>query len=421
MKTIPRNICSAEELPIELIHHIVSCLEDSDNEEKFCYREHVPPDLNALSLVCRSWNEVCRHHIFRTIGVNYGHDSFTSRLSFLHFTAPHLYKYILRLDVCLDTGYDSVAEWVPECFARFTNLRALRLNARFISGAILDVLPGFGIVSLLASVRLQELVLASWDVDAEASDLLPILSTCSPSLESLSLEMYGIYTPERPETTSCISGAPSPRSVCLDALRSLKVVQNVAVLPHTDRIKCPNLEYVEIVQLTSGYWNIPRWIPANLSELILSVSPTAIIPDIGAAICPSALTINILCPSEAPRLSSIAWIGDCINRLPFPNRLRGVAIHIDPLGWGGQSYPEPIHYEALHRIIQPLHDHGALKKISISIGDVNDDSIETDCDEVAVFEEAFAPLIEGITAAGGFRRITCKYGGIDVLMSHEAL
>ncbi|KAF9499154.1 hypothetical protein BDN71DRAFT_1503206 [Pleurotus eryngii] len=123
--------------------------------------------------------------------------------------------------------------------------------------------------------------------------------------------------------------------------------RNIAVLPHTDRIRCPNLDYVEIKQISSGYRNIPRWIPATLSEFILSVSPTAAIPDVGTTIRPSALTINILQPSKASRLSIIEWIWECINRLPFPNRIREVTIEIDPFGWGGQSYPEPTHYGAL--------------------------------------------------------------------------
>ncbi|KAF4585321.1 hypothetical protein EYR40_002158 [Pleurotus pulmonarius] len=271
----------------------------------------------------------------------------------------------------------------------------------------------------LTQVRLQELVLASWDLDEQAVDLLPILSACSASLESLMLDIYGVYERESSDPAGGISRDILPAR--LDALRNLRIVNSIRGLPRTVRIECPSLKEMEIRQSRVDPWTIPQWIRTNLHELVLDVCPIAPMPNVGGSIRPSSLTINVVQTSMTRPLDIIEWIGKCIDCLQFADHLLELSINIDLQGWGGQDYPNAAHYEALYRIIEPLHKHGALRKVAINVGDVGDplDLGEADFEEAAVFERVFAPLLEDIIAIGGVRRITCKYGWMNVLMSYE--
>lgn len=267
-KDTSQSVDFAERLPIELIQHIIAHLDDRVEDyyhEDRGNRRPIPCGLAACSLVCRAWSHICRARIFRAVSLKYG---VHRRLSFLYSTAPHLYKRIRNL--CITLSPSTFEDWIPDCTGRFTNVSELRLDAEFITGPILGVLSDFGIMSLLPTLRLKRLALDYWGVDEAMLDLIPILSACSNTLESLSLEIYEVYRQAEG------SDSPLPPSVCLYALRNLNIISSICTPPPTNLIECPNLESLT-VECTYGdsRWNIPSWIPASLSELILHGTHTS--------------------------------------------------------------------------------------------------------------------------------------------------
>ncbi len=124
-----------------------------------------------------------------------------------------------------------------------------------------------GIMSLLPAIHLKQLWLEDWVIFNDASDVLFILSTCSTTLEKLTLNVYGAFVnmtlsmPPRFEATL-------PTIVHFDALRALQLHDRAILqLPNACKIVCPNLECFTVVLTGWGYWEIPSWISSSLSEL----------------------------------------------------------------------------------------------------------------------------------------------------------
>ncbi|KDQ23022.1 hypothetical protein PLEOSDRAFT_1108652 [Pleurotus ostreatus PC15] len=409
-KDASQSVDFAERLPIELIHHIIAHLDDRVEDYYRGNCRPIPSGLAACSLVCRAWSHICRARIFRTVPLKYGEDVSHRRLSFLYSTAPHLCEIIRNLSICLGGGPSTSEDWIPHFTGRFTNLSELRLHAEFITGPILGVLSDFGIMSLLPTLRLKRLALDSWSVDEAVLDLIPILSACSNTLESLSLEIYEVY---RQGSDSVL-----PPSACLNSLRNLNMIPSVCTLPPTNLIRCPHLE-----SLTVGYtygdspWDIPSWIPASLSELILHCDPTLDFPDFVTAIRPSILRITISGYNH-PLFDIMTWIGGCIGHLPDETTLRQLAIVINGRYPSHRSlYPEVADYAPLCSAILPLFSRGALEKISLNIDVYQKGTAGTIAASRAVgaVEEAFAPILEEVSV-NGFQRITCDHGKIDALL-----
>lgn len=254
-------------LPLEIIAEIIATVADgtdfdSADPDRDPDKHH--PLANS-SLVSRTWNTLCRPHVFGTLSI-----SFTNtydRLHFLHFDAPHLSEHIrtVRLWLGFEDGFPA-SEWYPACFGRLTNLRALQIDHGIASLLKEQALLAAGISAMLGASCLRKLVLRGWDFSTGASDLLAMLP---PTLEVLTLELIGA-TPEG-------SAAHPASPLRLDALRHLEL-QAVfhPTLTSTRLIECPNLQ-----RLTAGWyphqsWDLSPWIPDTLSELVLQgMSPPA--------------------------------------------------------------------------------------------------------------------------------------------------
>ncbi|KAG9226549.1 hypothetical protein CCMSSC00406_0005784 [Pleurotus cornucopiae] len=179
-----RGASGAKQLPLELIHHIVESL-----AERGTSSGSVPPALEACSLVCRTWNHICRLHIFRTIVLG---RSSAPQLSFLHFEAPHLSKYIVNLHMIFDDRTVAAAEdWFPDCLKRLEKLRVLRIDNFICIPPTLPALHTLGIMSLIATAHIEQLDLVYWDtLDLEDEPaLLPMVSACSTTLQKLSIHI----------------------------------------------------------------------------------------------------------------------------------------------------------------------------------------------------------------------------------------
>lgn len=148
-------------------------------------------------------------------------------------------------------------EWIPDCLKRFTNLRALRLDDR---NRVADSWPLRRLMEpLLSTVCLKQLHLHTCVAPLNASDLLPILSACSNTLEYLSMEFNKTF-----EETSPAQAASEQPIVHLDALRELRLHG----LPQIIRIECPNLESLTVLH-DKNACNVPSWIPTGLSRLVM--------------------------------------------------------------------------------------------------------------------------------------------------------
>ncbi|KAF9487037.1 hypothetical protein BDN71DRAFT_1500056 [Pleurotus eryngii] len=375
-------------LPPEVIAEIIATVADGTNFDSA--DPDRDPDIHHplanASLVSRTWNTICRPHVFRTFSISSTNTS--ARLHFLHFDAPHLSGHIRTVRLWLEgEGACPSSEWYPACFGRLTNLRALHLDHGIASLLKEQEFLAAGISAMLAAPCLRKLVLRGWDFSTGASDLLAMLP---PTLEVLMLDLISA-TPE--------GNAAQPTSpLRLDALRHLEL-QAVfhPMLTFTRLIECPNLQ-----RLTAGWyayqsWNLPPWIPDTLSELVLHAAPECNIPDFGTAIKPSTVTIE---PSgEMSYLEVFVWIQECINHLPFPGCIRTLTLNIlkEASDDDCELYPTPSEYEMLCSFLVQLYEGGGVRRIMLNITAAVDASaaeLRVDAGrEAAKVETAFAMLL----------------------------
>lgn len=272
-----RGASGAKQLPLELIHHIVEPL-----AERGTSSGSVPPALEACSLVCRAWNHICRLHIFRTIVLG---RSSAPQLSFLHFEAPHLSKYIVNLHMIFDDRTVAAAEdWFPDCLKRLEKLHVLRIDNFICIPPTLPALYTLGIMSLIATAHIEQLDLVYWDtLDMEDEPaLLPMVSACSTTLQKLSIHIC-----ERDDPPAMPASTPSkpsaPLNIHLDTLRELKITAGFPRFRQADHIEYTNLECLTIKYRGDGPWRIPSYIPAGLCELVLEGTVTLVF--LTSAIC----------------------------------------------------------------------------------------------------------------------------------------
>lgn len=401
-------------LPIELIHKIVA---DVDDRRSGDYKERIPPSLKACSLVCRAWVALSQSRIFRTLTMDYNMSSFRrhiSRFNSLHLTAPHLCVYIRNLKLHFPVKRDRVSRWLPGCITQFRNVRSLHLDGSApYKFRLMDMLSSLGILSLLPTLQLQRLELPRWRISEDASDLRCILLACPSTLQELSLEVIEQEKSRRTHSES----APSP-IVHFSALRKLRLAQTSSPLPQFTFLECPNLECFTMANEGTDAWCIPQWIPAGVSHLILErlsstsvcwltlflAGPAVGLPDLGAVVCPSEVTINMSPhPGDATYGEVMEWIRGCLVRLPNPIHLQQLNIIIyDPYPTPLQVRERSSEYEALCSAIQRLHGHGGLKRVNFNI--IHDGS-----DDASMLEELCSQILEGISAE-------VEHGRIEICM-----
>lgn len=262
------NLVGAERraLPVELVSEIIAIVapEESNNPHPVTYMTKAEQEafrtLAAASLVSHSWNAVCRRHIFHTVFMFSSNTS--ARLSFLHFKAPHLAEYIRRLCVWWnddDPRPASECQWLAECLYRMKNFRELILVSVLAGLPTERRILAAGAVPVFAASRLRKLALRDWDFAEDAYDLLGMLS---PTLEELVLENIHTETIEVEAPPPTTHLAALRRLVLVDTVHPMLAVENI--------IECRRLQYLELEWLCDDSWNMPPWIPASLTELVLS-------------------------------------------------------------------------------------------------------------------------------------------------------
>lgn len=247
-------------LPIEIIAEIISAVVDgtgftSEDPDFHPGRDEHHP-LAAASLVSRTWNTICRPHIFRIISISTR--TMDDRLWFLHFEAPHLSEFILVVHLQCDYEPDTTLAWYPECLGRLKNLRVLHLDS-WMSTLFPEPGPlSAGISSMLAAPCLRKLAFRGCDLSEDASDLRAMLPV---TLEELVLEGISATSDIEGKTTS------TPR---LEALRSLKLQEIYhPMFSLKNFIECPNLARLSAHWYSGQPWDLPPWVPSSLSELVL--------------------------------------------------------------------------------------------------------------------------------------------------------
>ncbi|KAF7440247.1 hypothetical protein PC9H_000591 [Pleurotus ostreatus] len=403
-------------LPFELTHHIIAFLNDRSDRRN--YQKVGFPALKACSLVCRAWNDICRHCIFHTVTADICiSQERDSPLSFLHFTAPHLYRYVTDLILFWDRDVYGAPEWIPNTLPRFVNLRSLYLESRMTSGA--PALPrpfALGVMALLDKAPLKCLSLTYWDFLADASDLLLLLSVCSTTLEELSLETCSV-SDRGTMPNMIVSESRVPPIVCLQALRKIKL-QGDSRAFQTSRIESPNLRSLVYEQIQNSFCTIPNWISDKLSEVSLKAFEVSDIPDLGQSICPSSMTVDISKSHDDSFFTILSWVKGCLQSLPFPHVLRQLNIKIKSNRLRESEeccYPTRADYELLYSTLEPLRQHGALHtNLSISILSLNHRAAipadNTMNEEVAKLKEVFTPLLEANQLA--IEIVLERWGGV---------
>ncbi|KAF4586599.1 hypothetical protein EYR40_010611 [Pleurotus pulmonarius] len=313
---------------------------------------------------------------------------------FLHFTAPHLCKYILELRISY-CG-DSVPAWMDACLSRFINLRELELygwagTRREIAAPITE-----GIASLLSSINLERLVLSFWDEDEDDSDMLLILSACSGTIEDLSMDTLP------PKRSVDLSAIP------LQALRRLEL--NVCSLPFDEMstIVCPNLNAFAFNLHEDYAFELPSWLPASISELSIRASSTTRLPQIKQPLHRLTLQLESY-DSDTP------WLSEYINHLPFLDELRELIINI---GVHSEETPLPlpdfVHYEALHHLLQPIKHSKLAIQITLHVWiPKHPEADELDgirLQEIERMEGTYSPLLQGGSFLG---RLLIVWGDED--------
>ncbi|KAF4566609.1 hypothetical protein EYR36_012040 [Pleurotus pulmonarius] len=193
-------------------------------------------------------------------------------------------------------------------------------------------------MSLLPSIHLKQLWLEDWVIFNDASDVIFILSTCSTTLEELTLNVYGAFVNMTLSMPPWFE-ATLPTIVRLEALRALQLHDRAILqLPNACKIVCPNLECFTVVLTGWGYWEIPSWVSSSLSELRI-------------------------------RGIGFACVGEFINALPFPGQLQKLTIKItrEIQTWDRALRPTPADYEILSKVLDGLLKHGMLERVDLTI------------------------------------------------------
>lgn len=264
-----RPLCS-HRLPVELITLIIESLDDRKENERE-YEECIWPAMKACSLVSPAWKTICQPRMFHTFTIDL-YRSINSpqilRLFFLHFTAPHLYKYIRNLNIIVTSCNNDDHPWIPLALPLFVNLHSLSMHDEMSSSR--PTLPepiALGIMNLLAVVPLKKLSLSSWNIAKDASDLLPLLSACSSTLEDLSLADSYVSSSGQgtmPKPTDSV-----PPGVRLGALRNLELKVESTVITQLKQIDMPNLHSLTCAYKEDPFQELSPWMPATLSKLTL--------------------------------------------------------------------------------------------------------------------------------------------------------
>ncbi|KAF7428746.1 hypothetical protein PC9H_007978 [Pleurotus ostreatus] len=385
-------------LPVELFLQIIPYLYNhtSPREEwDFSYpsetRGRISPSLLACSLVCHTWNDICRPLIFRSIHVDCNESVARSSLDFLHFTAPHLCKDILGLHLDLSTETTEVPQWIDVCLGRFTKLRELELRYWSDVESISRASLLRGITSMLAGASLKRLALVDWARSANnPKDLLLILSACSATLEYLMIDSL----PRGSSHTTPIV----PSVVRMEALRRIELYKFPTPFTRSITIECPNLETFAISCNEQVPWELPSWIPERIPKLELQSTYRYTLLQFRWPIYPSSLTIQLM-------PFGITWPpDDFLALLPFFDCLRHLTIKVFSSVRALQPpFPESTHYDALCHLLQSLQRPTLLKRIIITVENRAPTPLEGDelegirVRENARLEKAFAPFLKSGT------------------------
>ncbi|KDQ23069.1 hypothetical protein PLEOSDRAFT_1108702 [Pleurotus ostreatus PC15] len=328
-------------LPIELVRLIVTFVREDNNSHE---------TLAACSVVCRSWNDICLDYLFKSIIIH--HESLTR----LCYTASHISECIHNLCVSFDNQDCFANDWNfilnsnPESWGRFKNLRTLCLENGI--APLTDYRPSPLSVTtfLLAAPCLKELTFRGWTF-ARASAIQFMLELSSKTLEQLSFDGVSFQ-----EDHECI--APPIR---MDSLRRLGFPPRCH-----PRIECPNLQSLIVRIEGRERWVIPSWVPSGLHDLTLHATARDPIPDLGKNIQPVHFMVNLCGPVTYFRFMN--WVRVCVDRLPFPDRLRRLTINIEKYLFGSEvCYPQPRDYENILQVLQQIRGRGVLEHIDLKV------------------------------------------------------
>ncbi|KAL4259819.1 hypothetical protein AB1N83_010528 [Pleurotus pulmonarius] len=331
-------------LPIELIDQIIGFLKECTKGEQkdvgLLYGTNINweyrDSLDACSLVCRAWNELCRPRIFSGFVMRMGSDETKPKVSFFQFTAPHLFKYIVELTIVFDHDFHGELEhWFADALPQFVNLRYLCIIDTGRSAV--QKLLALGLPALLAGVPIEKF--DACNLHFNADDLHLVLSIFSSTLR-------GLFLWECTSSSSNAAAIPSysegPPITSLPALRRLVLKPEKKATP---RLPFNTLEVPRLSSLTCMYdehfYDLSQWDSTSVSELTLQVNQNSNLPRFSPALRPSCLTIIIFqTQRQWAYLPVIRWIGRLLSRFAHLDDVVDLKITIG----NSDHYPTGVFY-----------------------------------------------------------------------------
>ncbi|KAL4259826.1 hypothetical protein AB1N83_008638 [Pleurotus pulmonarius] len=346
-------------LPIELICHIVAFVDGSDDDDE--YEDRYSIDYRALtlascSLVCKAWSNIARAHIFGSFTIDY--NNFESRLSFLHFTAPHLGGYVIQLTISGDNNKNtdlSPPQWTPEAFSLFSNLRSLSFHHVTGEWSSLPTPLARGFATLLTTSSLRKVCLRWWNFGTDTEGLQNMLSLCSTTLKDLTLVYVDCNGEPRADALPHVSSL-----INMKALSNLRLVCVHHPRLVTALVECPNLK-----SMTADIDDGQLLVPLAVEDLRLIINSRTQIPKFQSTARLSTLGIKRITPPTT--LSNIhAWMNACINKIPHPSLITHLVIELSH-DRAVAEYPELADYKAFSASLARLRNRGGFQQISVSI------------------------------------------------------
>ncbi|KAL4261256.1 hypothetical protein AB1N83_010635 [Pleurotus pulmonarius] len=373
-----------EALPTELIYEIIAIIVGQGSGAKDPAVTSLSP-LAAASLVSRTWNAICRPHIFHTLGRDRITGSISTRLAFLHFEAPHLSGYIRSVELnWLTESHHFTTEWLAESLSRLRNLRTLHLKDMLFTSTMGPPPLYAGIISMVGAPYLRKLVLLRCYFPEDGSDLYSILPT---SLEELKLT-YVLVRADFSATS--VTRSPNPmQTLRLHALRTLELHHVVhPAFSSKNFIECPNLE--RLTTLWCYDWDLPPWIPSSVSELVLHDRGT--MRSFPTAMYPSTVTMILL--DSVSFLNSCTWIRACIARFSFMETIQELKLNLTH-----SLHPTLWDYGVFSRVLQPLFAEERLQSVFLNLtlpasAGVNDPALLVDEVEAGLAELSVGNVLD---------------------------
>lgn len=339
-------------LPIELVEAIASIVADFDDGSAAA--------LQSMALVCHTWLPLCRRLLYHTVHVDSRRNSarIMTCASFTRIFSEysHLGSYVADVSFIAEpymwTGQ------VASCMMQFGFLRSLHLRCYMdeydTRRGNLNIFA-VSLPHMLALPTFTTLDLVGCTHASLCQTLLPALAETAQTTSLAFLSLKEI-SPDVPIV------APTPRSLCMDWLRSLEVDDN-GILERLG-IRPPFLHHFSTVYKEGAL--LPVHCPFGISSLSIQISHrvnfTAHFPRLPDL--PQLRILTLMSSWRAYNLD-LPWIYESIQRLGFPKHIQRLQLQL----CDAYSFRtlQPVPCRELDGLLAQLYRDGSLEEVDLSL------------------------------------------------------